>query len=272
MDRLKATNSVAFANRDTAPVSGTAQYATDGDPSTSTPPTIWPAYASNMLIDEMIAVIVAAGLTPDDTDWTQLLKAQRLLFAPAQLHTQIITAGGTFIVPASQLEVELVGAGGGGGGTDGTLAGGCGGAGGYSRRLISGLTVGASITVTVPGGSAGGVGALNGSAGGTTSFGAYLSATGGQGGVAVGTAAGGTGGGGTGGDINIIGGCGSDGAPTDAPGEGLGGVSYFGGGGRHGSAGGLVAGAYGSGGGGAYGLASNGGAGKAGVIIVRWRA
>lgn len=75
MNRLKATNSVAFADRDIAPLTGTPQYATDGNPQASIPPTIWPAYAYNMVQDEIINAIVGAGLTPDDTNWAQLAAA-----------------------------------------------------------------------------------------------------------------------------------------------------------------------------------------------------
>jgi hypothetical protein len=78
MDRLIATNSVPYANRDVAPVSGTPQYATDGTPGV-TPATLWPSYAFNMLQDELMAVILAAGITPDDTNWGQLLQAIRTL-------------------------------------------------------------------------------------------------------------------------------------------------------------------------------------------------
>jgi hypothetical protein len=75
MDRLIATNSVPFANADTAPATGTAQYATSGNPVTNTPATIFPAYAWNMLQDEIYNVIIAAGLTPNRNAWNQLLTA-----------------------------------------------------------------------------------------------------------------------------------------------------------------------------------------------------
>jgi hypothetical protein len=81
MNRLRAANTVPFANRDIAPVSGTPQYATNGIPG-SVAPTIWPAYAYNQIQDELMAVITASGLTPDDTDWGQLLKALNRLFVP----------------------------------------------------------------------------------------------------------------------------------------------------------------------------------------------
>lgn len=75
MDRLIATNSVPFASADTAPATGTPQYATTGNPATSTPPTVFPAYAWNMLQDEIYNVIIAAGLTPNRNAWNQLLTA-----------------------------------------------------------------------------------------------------------------------------------------------------------------------------------------------------
>lgn len=74
MDRVIATNSVPFASRDLAPGSGTPQYFTPGVPGT-TPATVVPGYFLNMLQDELRAVIVAAGITPDDTNWSQLLQA-----------------------------------------------------------------------------------------------------------------------------------------------------------------------------------------------------
>lgn len=75
MDRLIATNSVPFASADTAPATGTPQYATSGNPATSTPATVFPAYAWNMLQDEIYNVIIAAGLTPNRNVWNQLLTA-----------------------------------------------------------------------------------------------------------------------------------------------------------------------------------------------------
>jgi hypothetical protein len=75
MDRLIAPNSVALAQADTAPTTGTPQYATDGNPATNVAATLWPAYAFNTLQDEVYNVIVGAGLTPDRTEWNQLLAA-----------------------------------------------------------------------------------------------------------------------------------------------------------------------------------------------------
>ena len=75
MDRLIATNSVPFASADTAPASGTPQYATNGNPATGVAATDFPAYAWNMIQDEIYNVIISAGLTPNRNAWNQLLTA-----------------------------------------------------------------------------------------------------------------------------------------------------------------------------------------------------
>ena len=78
MDRLIATNSVDLAGADTAPLTGTPQYATDGTPPT-TPPTIFPAYQYNAIQEEILAVIAAASIAFDRTNNAQLLAAIRAL-------------------------------------------------------------------------------------------------------------------------------------------------------------------------------------------------
>lgn len=79
MDRLIATDSVDLAHADTAPVSGTPEYATSGDPGAGTPATVFPAYAFNAIQEELIAIIVAGGGTPDRTNNAQVLAALRQL-------------------------------------------------------------------------------------------------------------------------------------------------------------------------------------------------
>lgn len=83
MDRLKATYSVPYTSADKAPASGTPQYATDGNAATNVPGTIWPSYAYNMVQDELMAFLAAAGITPDDTNWGQVLAAAQILFRPS---------------------------------------------------------------------------------------------------------------------------------------------------------------------------------------------
>jgi hypothetical protein len=134
---------------------------------------------------------------------------------------QVFTAGGTYNknTSANYIIVEVLGGGGGAGNGKGGASvhgsGQPGGGGGYALKKINNVDVGATETVTVGAGGNGAAGgngtaAADGSDGGTTSFGAHVSATGGKGGR--GTSAGVVtsdsvteGGDGVGGDINIRG-------------------------------------------------------------------
>lgn len=117
------------------------------------------------------------------------------------------------------VRVLVVGAGGGGCGH-----GEGGGAGGFAEKWIDVTSV-SSVTVTV-GGRGGGTGYHSGAGnGGTSSFGSYCSASGGQGANRNWSHSGGHGGVGHGGDINLYGGGGTG---HDNRG-GMGGQSYFGG-------------------------------------------
>lgn len=186
---------------------------------------------------------------------------------------QVISANGTYTAPAGlrMATVELVGGGGGGSGAAASDRGNGGGGGGYGKRLILAASIGASQAVTIgAAGAAGAAGANVGAAGGTTSFGALLSATGGGGGVTGGTAGGGALGGlGASGDINLRGGAGGNAGLVFAT---PGGNSMLGTGGAQviasaGSAGNLYGGG-GSGGDGSGAAARAGGAGAAGVVVV----
>ena len=139
--------------------------------------------------------------------------------------TGTYTKSGTDV---NTIHVMLCGAG--GGGTSYSIGG---GAGGYSERVLdaTGIT---TVTVTVGTGTAGAVYYANVAQGGTTSFGAYLSATGGYGADQNYGHSGGHGGYGYGGTVNSIGG--GSGAHnnmdqwshSNAP-DTTGGVSFFGG-------------------------------------------
>lgn len=184
---------------------------------------------------------------------------------------QVFTSGGTFTVPdgVTRIRVRVVGGGGGGGRGTGTNAAAGGGAGGYAEGWYD-VTPGSTYTVTI---GAGGAGATSpgagGSPGGTTSFGALLSATGGQGQSPL--EAGGAGGSGSGGQINASGGAGHDATPGSNVIGGAGGNSVFGGGGRQGTVSGVNGQAPGAGGGGSYGGSpGNGGSGAHGICIVEW--
>lgn len=115
------------------------------------------------------------------------------LHLDAPLSVTLITASGTWNKPAGLVYARIVSIGGGGGGggidlgTASSAAGGGGGSGGYSESLIAAATLGATETVTIGAGGAGGVtggpAGQDGVAGGDTSFGAHVIAKGGLGGL-----------------------------------------------------------------------------------------
>lgn len=208
-----------------------------------------------------------------------------------------------YMVPnnCTLLEVQVIGAGGGGAGASigaaqfSSDAGGGGGAGAYAHGFLTDHAAGSTVTVTVGPGGGGGASGVNGSNGGSSSFGADIVAGGGQGGVCAtpNNSAGlsGVGPGGIGGTVATIGSVanvqGSPGGIGIAQnksfgGGGNGGPSFFGGGGAGGitvAIGTQVNGSdanTGGGGGGGAGVYSNGGAqvatggnGSAGVVIIR---
>ncbi len=209
-------------------------------------------------------------------------------FSTVRVYTT--TGASTWSKPTglSFIIVEAVGGGGGGGGSI-IAAGSGGGAGGYARKTIAAASLAATETVTVGGGGAGGTSGGTGSAGGLTTFGAFLSACGGAPGVSgvsgLALTAGGVGGVATSGDLNVQGGDGTY-ATAVASGAaatweaGNGGSSFFGGGGagiiRAGVSGTVVGTprtgrAFGSGGAGgvaATSVAVSGGNGANGVVLV----
>ncbi len=75
MDLLRATNTVSIGAADASPTSGTGGWATDGNPATSTPGTIFPAHAYNDLLGEIYNAIFGLGITPDPSSRSQLLAA-----------------------------------------------------------------------------------------------------------------------------------------------------------------------------------------------------
>lgn len=177
-----------------------------------------------------------------------------------------------------RVRVRVVGGGGSGGypaiNTTNPAGGGGGGGGGVSESVID-LTGISTVTITVGSGGTGqNTSASNGRPGGTSSFGSYLSATGGDGGGQV---SGGEGGTGVGGKINTSLGPGSPGASLiTTVNSSVGGTG--GGPGGNGqvldSAENVAKGAKGPGGGGA-GLATKTaggvtGAGYSGIVIIYW--
>jgi hypothetical protein len=198
---------------------------------------------------------------------------------PGFASMQAFTSSGIFVVPngVSMARVTVIG-GGGSGGYHSTMPSGGGGAGGQAVGTVTGLTPGQSIAVTVGAGGAVPGSPQPGNNGGTSSFGAYMSATGGTGGNG-GTAAqfalaGGAGGVGVGGQVNRGGSYGGDcivvasrggdgggpgnGRASSGPIPGLNAIGYGGGGGGGGlSVGGTAVG-------------YPGGAGAPGIVIVEY--
>lgn len=189
------------------------------------------------------------------------------------LRQTVFTASGTW-TKGTNTKYVLVQAVGGGGGGGRYTSGSCGGgAGGFSQKLIDVSAIN-TVSVTIGAGGTGATTNGNGTNGGNTTFGTHVTCNGGGGGAyryQDQTANGGTA---SGGDVNIKGG---NGAINDLQAgnytnlSGVGGASYFGGGGYGSTASNSTAGvngqAYGSGGGG--GSNSNGGDGASGIIIVQ---
>lgn len=267
---------------------GTPGYFTEGSPgSGGFAATIVRADFMNAVQEEIAYVIEHAGLTLTKTNRTQLDQAIRSI--SGLLNIQIFnTAGTSTYTPTpgtAVIDVEVQGGGGAGGGGASTgagqVAGGAGGAAGaYGRkRLTTGF---AGVTVTV---GSGGI-PVNGGAGGnggTSSFGAFVSAPGGNGGGTVAPAApvnapisGAVGPIATGGDVNGVGGHGYYFWSANNPLGGKGGMSFFGEGGfqTSGISVGNPAQSPGSGGSGGVlapssGASTAGGAGARGIVIIR---
>jgi len=222
--------------------------------------------------------ITAASITQAPTSPALQFKLPAL--RPGFTQIDAFTSSGNFTVPigVTQIRVTVTG-GGGAGGTHASIPSGGGGAGGHAVATISGLTPGTIIPVTVGGAGAALVGSTgNGGNGGTSSFGTYVSATGGNGGgggSVLTTAAGGGGGSAVGGAINAGGSCGTDSViPAARGGDGGGSGS---GRGATGFVQGIAAQGYGAGGGGGgsnstsgTGTGAPGGNGAAGIVIVEY--
>ena len=191
---------------------------------------------------------------------------------------QVFNSSGNFSVPPGvmQVEVELWGGGAGTFASVPGLASGGGSGGGYARKRIAGLTPGQMIPVTVgPGGRAGLTSGLAPLPGGSSSFGVYVSATGGalnylahSGAPQNGATPPGVG---VGGDVNLTGSAGQAGLLNQG---GMGGAAPMGGAQNSGTTG--VPGVFPGGGASGAGTGADsmtrydGAVGAAGLVVVRW--
>jgi hypothetical protein len=191
---------------------------------------------------------------------------------------QSFTSNGSFAVPVgvTQVEVEIWGAGSGTYASVPGLPSGGGAGGGYARRLITNLIPGQIVLVTIgSGGVAGSTSGAAAGAGGTSSFGQFINATGGNLNYLATASAPENGatppGIGVGGDVNFAGSAGQAGLLNQG---GMGGAAPMGGAQNSGSTGNGGSfpggGASGAGTGTAGNAAFNGGAGGGGLVVVRW--
>lgn len=193
---------------------------------------------------------------------------------------QTFNANGTWTKPTygTLAFIEAWGGGGSGGSraTTGDASGG--GGGGYAWRIVRVADLGATETVTVPAAAAGVSGDNPGNAGGTVTFGSWLTAYGGGAGFTV-TAVAGSAGGGGGGPMGAGGAGGSSTGAAGSPGAPLAGAGAVssGGSGLYGGAGagtttsgggtsGTAGNGYYGGGGGGAATAGSGGSGGTSVI------
>ena len=215
MERLIATGTVPVGEGDTYPVSGTPGQATSGNPAATppVPPTINPAYASNMLIEEIRACVVAAGIAPSGADWTQLLQAL-MIFGSQQMFAFDAAGEGTFNPPADWTRCGALVIGGGGAGGNGDGGSGGGGQSGAAVFTYVTFAAGTALPYVVGGGGEAG------SEAGGTSTACGATAVGGAGGMAGAAGAsfaqgGSSGGQASGGIINLGGAVGGQGVAVE---------------------------------------------------------
>jgi hypothetical protein len=270
---LRKLYSGAAASPMTTPETFSEGYFTPGYPGSDIPAAKPGAWFFHQLSEEMRAVIVAAGLTPDHEDLGQLLEA--IQKRPAGFAAFTTPGAISWTPPANVYRVHyrVVGGGGGGGAVTQSSSGGSGGGGGAVAEGWLTVTPGVAVTGAVGAAGTAGTAGGNGGTGGTTTLGA-ISATGGVGGYGTtlvdrieAPALGGTA---TGADINTPGWPGLPGFQAGANGYGgNGGNSPLGAGGIQQPTAGTDARGYGAGGaGGSSG--SNGGAGAGGAIMLDW--
>lgn len=139
----------------------------------------------------ILNVAGGSGITTSSTGNTVTISASSAIFE--KINVQQFTTSGTYTPTAGMAFciVQIVGGGGGGGGATGPGAGNIsiasgGGAATYCQSLFNAATIGVSQAITIGAGGAGGAaGTNNGNPGGTTTFGALMTATGGTAGIST---------------------------------------------------------------------------------------
>src|SRR5689334_14082684 len=178
-------DATAATSLPTPETAGTEGYWTEGNPATGVPATLERASWFNMVQEELRAIVVAAGLTPSKTTYTQVRDAIKALYGSGRLlgAPQVFTSSGTYTRnPLATLVIfEVQGAGAGSGGAPATSSGQFSGSpgassGSYAKLALTAAQVGASqaITVGAPG-TAGASGSSTGGNGGATSVGSLIS-------------------------------------------------------------------------------------------------
>lgn len=166
---------------------------TEGDPVGGVQATIVTNDWLNDIQENIMAVLVAAGVTPTKGRAADLFDAITKNTKGRLLNVRVITTSGTYVPTPGMNNARVRGAGGtgGSGGVAATVAaqtavsGGT-AAGSYFDAWLSAATIGASQSVIIGGAGAAGAAGANGSAGGATSFGALLNAPGSLGSGAAG--------------------------------------------------------------------------------------
>jgi hypothetical protein len=242
-------------------------------------PTPDPGWVGLGIVTVTYGQTVVSGSNIATWPYTRFIPNKLPDLRPGFASSQVFLDSGQFVLPPTVTRVKVTVIGGGGaGGTHTVLPGGGGGAGGWAIGWFAGLVPGTVIPLTVGAAGLASTTPQNGNPGGTTAFGTYIAATGGQGGgggnVMV-APPGGQGGEGYGGQVIANGSYGGDGIPIASVG-GFGGGPGGGRGATNLASGVVGQGPGGGGGGGGSSLPNGGGQGApggqgcAGILIVEY--
>jgi hypothetical protein len=234
---VKIVDTMALQQPNSVNISGGAISVTNVGTSTTAAVT-----ASSLVLGG--TTVSGSAAAPDNSSSSSVPSAASSFYRVDEIRGKLknvytFTSNGTYTKSGPDVSrIHVIVMGGGGGGRAYSE---CGGAGGYAEKLINASSI-STVTVTIGGPGSGGPYFGFSPGGGTTSFGTFVSASGGTGANAHIQHNGGLGGIGSGGELNVRGGGGGGHnnmdqySPSCAPG-GEGGIGFFGGGtpGAHGS-------------------------------------